>query len=300
MNDMGGAGGSSQQYTTAVDQPFLNPHKVEEFVMSHQMEQYGGLAGTASAGFIEEIDEQFLSFMDAACQLYMTQLIESMVAVSEARMTVDYNVFKDTAGLVDGGVALDVEERGDDIRGFLVEMEQREGVEMNGLIGSVGFKPEPEEEEEVKGSGGVGDVSVSTSAATEGGGGKRKSGGSGIKKDLPEAMKSQLTNYAAMLAVGGTVKSWMLPGGSMVAAGPAAGAKGVPPPSIMRRPAPPSSFQDLSATGSGSVSTRTGARGTGNRIIQKRVTIKDALTVLEGQKHLKSSEFLYRWLANIK
>lgn len=111
----------------------------------------------------------------------------------------------------------------------------------------------------------------------------------GAKKEVSEAEKQKLTNKAAMYAVGGTMKSWMLPGASISAPSP-------PIRSISNTAA------DVGSAGGGSTSS-TAANGTGAqqpkvttsrlgrrevRGVQKRVTIKDALCVMETQKGLRS------------
>ena len=130
-----------------------------------------------------------------------------------------------------------------------------------------------------------------------------KKGKSSAKKDLPEAVKNKLTNYAAMMAVGGTMKSWMLPGASLSTSQNAS----------PQQPIPSSRTESKNNTNAASSFTTEGGRADGplgvakvragyrgSRQIQKRITIKDALLVLESQKHLKTSELFYRWLANIK
>lgn len=98
----------------------------------------------------------------------------------------------------------------------------------------------------------------------------------GSKKDLPEAVKDKLANTAAMLAVGGSVKSWMV-----------AGAGNTYTPVVK----PKSEMVE---------ETSVQERRRGREKVQKRVTISDALTAMEGRRELRGGDVLYRYWANIK
>lgn len=248
----------------------------------------------------------------------MTELVELMCSASDFRASTDFNIFKNAEATRVGtsdSIDLHVEER-DEIRGVLVDIEIREREELNTLLETVGPRPLPEEEEgEEDGGGGGGGVSVAIESSVGGGasssqaqGGQKKGDAapstkkkSQAKKDLPESVKQKLTNNAAMMAVGGNLKSWMLPGASLTTSTPV-GSKSTGPASKsatgLTIPITSGSFLEVpKSEGQRKAIVRGGHRGVK---IQKRITIKDALLVLESQRHLSRSELFYKWLANIK
>jgi hypothetical protein len=179
-------------------------------------------------------------------------------------------------------------------------MEMKERQEQNQLLATVGPRPVEEIDgipvEESGAVGAAGSMASSQTVATgksvtstPAGDGKKKKERGSTKKDLPEAVKNKLANTAAMMAVGGTMKSWMLPGASLSATTPKSGSG---PQSMTQKVIP-------TATGPGVLSSTTVPAGYRQRG-QKRVTIKDALFVAESFKHLRSSELLYKWWANVK
>jgi hypothetical protein len=220
---------------------------------------------------IDEVDDSYTSFLSQAAEVYITTLLEKMCAAADCRANLDFDVFQSQAW--------DVEAR-DDIRAQLVEMETRERTELAQLLATI--PPRPSDEEE----GGGGEISQATQATTSTVAAPKKRG---AKKDVPEAIKHKLTNQAAMFAVGGTVKSWMLPGASISAPAP------VQP--VLNKT---STSAAINAHSKPAVDKKSTLGRAAQYNMQKRVTIKDALLVMESQRHLKTSDILYKWLANIK
>jgi hypothetical protein len=147
-------------------------------------------------------------------------------------------------------------------------MESVERQEENQLLATVGPRPNPDDEL----------LEDSTQQSTQQSSSKKKMG---PRKDLPEAVKNKLANQAVQMAIGGTQKSWMNAGGSSF---------GSRPGSL------PAQKQTPVALGPGVLSNIPA----GARAGPKRISIKDALMVVENRKELRTSELLYKWYANIK
>jgi hypothetical protein len=148
-------------------------------------------------------------------------------------------------------------------------MEAVERQEENQLLATVGPRPNPDDELQEDSN----QQSVQQSSSSK----KR----AGPRKDLPEAVKNKLANQAVQMAIGGTQKSWMNAGGTSF---------GSRPGSL------PAQKQTPVALGPGVLSNIPA----GSRAGPKRITIKDALMVVENRKELRTSELLYKWYANIK
>ncbi|KAJ3353596.1 hypothetical protein HDU91_005876, partial [Kappamyces sp. JEL0680] len=276
--------------------PFLDPDQLESMVLD-----------ICAPRGIEEIDESYTSFVSQATELYVTQLLESMCAASDHRSSVDYNVFKSQSGTgTSQKIELVVEEK-DDVLAILGEIDMRERQEQNALLVSVGPRPieeldehgnpipQPAIEAATTASSSQTIASAkSSSTVVDPATGKKKRAPAGPKKDLPEAVKQKNANSAAMMAVGSTQKAWMLPGASALTL-PAAKRSESRSNSAG---AAANTFSPSTGSELGSVTVRAGNRP--NRITQKRITIKDALGVMETFRHLKSSELLYKWWANVK
>lgn len=210
-----------------------------------------------------------------------------MCKVSDHRSNLDYDMLVKEADMNGQPTYIELEiQEHDDIKLKLLEIESRERAEYDELMETVGPRPtEEEEEEEAQAAvapGSTGTANSSTSAqqitstqSTE----SKKQKKVNPKKELPEAVKNKMTNNAALMAAGGTVKSWMLPGATISAPTP----RSVP------------GKESKKATSKG-ITVRTGSR----LRIQKRITIKDALFVMESQHELRNSELLYKWWANVK
>jgi Transcription initiation factor TFIID component TAF4 family len=185
----------------------------------------------------------------------------------------------------------------DEVKAGMFRIEKRELIEQDRIFAMIGDKPEEDEEMEKT------DVPAATAAPAPSKpaltlptnapataekpkedkekGKKSKNTPKTKKKDLPESAKNKLINSAALRAVGGPVKSWMLPASSSSAA---------PQQKKPTRLATESGHQSLPAGG---------IRSSRNKV-QKRVTLKDALFAMENTKTLKRSDLLYKWYANIK
>ena len=182
---------------------------------------------------------------------------------------------------------LEIQEN-DEIKLKLLEIESRERSKYEELMETVGPRPTEEElEEEAQAQAAAAAAAAanpntlnSTQQASSAQSVDSKKGRkSNAKRELPEAVRNKMTNNAALVAAGGSVKSWMLPGATISAAAP--------------RSYHPKEAKNISAS---RVTVRTGSR----LRIQKRITIKDALFVMESRRELRNSELLYKWWANVK
>jgi hypothetical protein len=245
------------------------------------------------------VDSSFTSFLSKAADNYILNLLTEMCKTADHRSIVDYDVF--CAGKGTGTSTeydLEIYEE-DDVKLKLIELETKEREEQERLIETVGLKPV---EEEVEGgfdpqsstnmsssnpsipimSSQSKMTSIQSKMTVQTDDSKKpKPKKVSSKKELPEAVKNKMTNSAALMATGGTMKSWMLPGATI----------SVPSPKIVTN----DNFAHNDPTQPSSI-VRAGSR----LRTQKRITIKDALFVMEGKRELKSSELVYKWWANVK
>ena len=105
------------------------------------------------------------------------------------------------------------------------------------------------------------------------------------KKDLPESVKNKLTNSAALMAAGGTMKAWMLPSTPALASAP-------PKKKSVSKVVP--RMVGPTVTPSNPMRTSRTSR------TAKRITLKDALFTMEQMRSLKGSSTYYKWWANVK
>lgn len=233
---------------------------------------------------MHDIDDSFNAMVSAALCDFMTGFLQDLCRAADHRTGTDLDVFLDEQP--SEGPQIDLVPL-DDIKTQLYRIEQRERIEYDRIFNLIGPPPMPEDEmAELASQGGsgastpVGTPPVQTPAAK---GADKKKPKKSSKKDLPESVKNKLTNSAAMMAAGGTMKSWMVPGGvtSMASA---------PPKKLATRVNPKSSGQFAPAAIRANRAVKT----------NKRIALKDALFVLEGNPMLNNSDTLYKWWANIK
>ena len=111
------------------------------------------------------------------------------------------------------------------------------------------------------------------------------------KQDIPESVKTKMINSTALRAAGGTVKSWMLPVNDAAGSG------------VMLKTGFP--VQKKNSTGKRKEMAPKGKQEDpalkGMRITQKdRITLKDAVLVVERDTILSKSSIYYKWLSNIR
>lgn len=241
------------------ESPFLNLETLETKVLEIG-EKYG----------VEDIDESYCTFVSQATEAYMIEVLEKMCQAADHRAVIDFDIFN--RDLSNTAFELEIQEK-DETAQTLREIEQRERLEQNTLMASVGARPI----EEVEGMPSLYQPSTPQNVQAQGKGDKKIKRSS--KKDLPEAVKNKLANNAAMMAVGGTMKAWMLPGASMSQA----------PKSAYRET--PKQAQNQSMPPS---SSRTSTQR--NRT-QKRITIKDALVVMQD---MRVDALSYKWWSSVK
>ncbi|KAI8900292.1 hypothetical protein BC833DRAFT_582569 [Globomyces pollinis-pini] len=265
--------------------PFLNIMALEKKVLE-----------IAASSSVTLVDPSFTTFLSQAADAYICQLLQSMCNASEQRATVDYEMMVRANGTGDSKeIELDVAEL-DDVRVQLHEIETRQREELEALNEQLGPRPTEEEIAADTASSVPNTTGATNSVQTvasqkvappvtpstiDGKKPKRQS----TKKDLPEAVKNKLTNSAALMAAGGTIKSWMLPGASISLSNKVT-SKDTPSKTGGRN----GDQLKISST------VRPGSR----LKAQKRVTIKDALYAMESQRELKTSDILYKWWANVK
>jgi hypothetical protein len=238
------------------------------------------------ANGLSALDPNFTAFVSQAAEAYITSILTAMCSASDHRANTDYEVLLEANGTGTGEYELDIYED-DNIKLDLVEIEARERELQENLYNAVGPRPTEEELEEMQEQGsslaGTQNLSSQTvSQKTSGQSTDSKKSKKSVKKDLPEAVKNKMTNNAALMAAGGTMKSWMLPGASIAA----------PTPSKII----PKEIQISGDTPRPVSTVRTGSR----LRVQKRITIKDALFTMEGYRHLKTTELFYKWWASVK
>jgi hypothetical protein len=205
-----------------------------------------------------------------------------MCEASEHRANTDYEVLLQANGTGTGEYDLDVFAE-DNVKLSLVEIENRERILHDHLMNIVGPRPTEEELEEQEQQSSAAQLSSQTiSQKTSVQSSDSKKSKKSQKKDLPEAVKNRLTNNAALMAAGGTMKAWMLPGASIAAP---------TPPKIIPKEVKMSGEMPRPAA-----TIRTGSR----LRVQKRITIKDALFTMENYRHLKTTELFYKWWASVK
>ncbi|KAJ3310771.1 hypothetical protein HDV04_004653 [Boothiomyces sp. JEL0838] len=262
--------------------PFLNITALEKKVLE--------IAKTCN---ITAVDSSFSSFLSQAADAYILNILSCMCNISEHRSSVEYDVFVNNP---DSGTSneidLEIMEESN-VREILLKIENDERIEQEKLLESVGPRPTPEDLEQNPESLTSSAVTNSTSVATTvntnvstpksvTAASEKKPKRPATKKDLPEAVKNKMTNNAAKMAAGGTMKSWMLPGASIAA---------VSTPKVVPKEAKGKAPERKAAS-----IVRAGSR----LRTQKRITIKDALLAMELQRELKSSELLYKWWTNVK
>lgn len=111
------------------------------------------------------------------------------------------------------------------------------------------------------------------------------------KQDIPESVKTKMINSTALRAAGGTMKSWMLPAGDASGTG------------MMLKTGFP--VQKKTAAGKRKEMASKGKQEDpalkGMRITQKdRITLKDAVLVIERDPILSKSSIYYKWLSNLR
>jgi hypothetical protein len=163
----------------------------------------------------------------------------------------------------------------DSVKEKLFAIEQRDRNSQDRMLSIAGPRPSEEELEE--------EESVATSAAASANTSQTGKQKKKKVKELPEAMKQKITNDAALAAVGGTVKSWMRQGATIAA-----------PKKVL----PISKPRSNNLPNNNSAMLR--RERAGARKFQKRITIKDALFVMENRSELKRTDLLYKWWANVK
>lgn len=221
-------------------------------------------------------------------------ILTDMCKTADHRSIVDYHVLCSAKGTGTSlNYELDVFEE-DDVKLKLIDIETKERMEQDKLMETVGPRPTEEEGEPEGGPNSVhsshtsgtplqSSQSYKSAPAIKGTPATdvKKPKKQPVKKDLPEAVKNKMTNSAALMAAGGTMKSWMLPGATI----------SVPSPKIVSK---------VNTVVYNPISSSTTVRAGVRARTQKRITIKDALFVMESQRELKCSELFYNWWANIK
>lgn len=179
----------------------------------------------------------------------------------------------------------------DDVKTTLYRIEQRDRFEQDRVFTLMGPRPEVEEVEEPPEEEPVSIQEKSAAKSKDKEGAKssqkepKKKTKKAIKKDLPESVKNKLANSAAMIAVGGAVKSWMMPGG-------------LAPPSSAPKKKPVSKL--IPKTIPGTKKTIQTIQTSKSQKSAKKITLQDAIFTMEQDRQLRSSNLLYKWCANIK
>ncbi|KAI8806086.1 transcription initiation factor TFIID component TAF4 family-domain-containing protein [Cladochytrium replicatum] len=212
--------------------------------------------------------------------------------------------------LPDVSVEIDVEVVGDDMKGVLARVEKEEREAEMALRKARGLLTEEEgggEESGINGgSGGLGGIGTSVESGADATGTGKKKGGRKKNKDLPENIKTKLTNQTAAALSGIKYKSWMIAGGATGGGGDL-------------RVVPGGKKRGNDQAGGGGSGGMSGAGGGANpmstpivsskgmrigRLMtqkeMRRVTVKDALFAMEKDRELRKDAILYKWLANIK
>ena len=237
---------------------------------------------------ITTVDSSYVQYLAQAANAYINNILAAMCKTSDHRSNLDYELLlKETHDAVQTNYELEIHQD-DDVKLKLLEIENRERVQFEELMETVGPRPTEEElEEERLALEAQAQQAANAQQSSQSSNQQQQSVQSidskkgrkvNPKKELPEAVKNKMTNTAALMAAGGTVKSWMLPGATI--SGPTAKV----------------TTQRDQQKAASKLSARTGSR----LRIQKRITIKDALFVMETQNELKNSELIYKWWANVK
>lgn len=246
------------------------------------------------------VEEDFYAHLSVATQEYMTRLIRKMSAASHHRVSSSLDEFSCRAEAFE---IVPV----DDPRDSIYRIEQKERVEYDEIFALIGAREEVDEGVSNEGGIQIGVIApTATSAAppsltekpkitkkksdaastvvAEDKEGKRKRSS---KKDLPEAVKTKMANSAALMAAGGTVKSWMLPTSHQIAMPPKKNATKV------------ISSRDANLRGEKGGIGLNGSADKGSRAA-RRVMLRDALFVIGDHRNFSDGELLYRWNSNIK
>ena len=111
------------------------------------------------------------------------------------------------------------------------------------------------------------------------------------KQDIPESVKTKMVNSTALRAAGGTMKSWMLPSNDASGSGMML-KTGFP----VQKKTAAEKRKELASRGK-----QEDPALKGMRITQKdRITLKDAVLVVERDPILSKSSIYYKWLSNLR
>ncbi|KAI9199606.1 transcription initiation factor TFIID component TAF4 family-domain-containing protein [Polychytrium aggregatum] len=270
-------------YRTGVDrarqQRFLNIHGLKRVVEA-----------IAKKHSIAKVDEEYLVYLALALQERLKGLIEKTIMAAKHRVGFTYEQFLELDRREqeeEGQFRVEVKRGSDDIRQALVRIEQEERQQEQDARAK--FFPAS------KANGDDSFVPDGDDDAKRAG---KKKGRR--ERDIPESVKAQNINMAAMLAAGGSQKSWMMAASSIPpkpALAPDSTLRIVPKKTPVSEPTPNATASTRSATDASS-SMRFGRSMTLKE--RKRIILRDALFCLETEQTLCKSEIFYKWLADVK
>nr|KAJ3421460.1 hypothetical protein HK105_003438 [Polyrhizophydium stewartii] len=220
-------GQSATNYRPTADQSFLTPSTLEKMVIEI----------ARSSGMTAE--PAFTLLLSQATRAYILNLLHHMRSISQHRSGADIEEFiVHERGKVSENVTLDVVPM-DDVKSQLVAIENKHREDEDRLFellgppivdtendenGSTASSGLPSKDKDVEMSGSKPDAKDKDKDKD-----KKKPAKRISKRDLPEAVRNKNINKTAMLAVGGQLRSWMLPNaggpGGAGAAGTGAGAR---------------------------------------------------------------------------